>query len=154
MLKVFGKFCFSNESLVLKIIVFLKHHILVQLKMNSVFQKIKTNFLFPGIDPSGILTFWMSVNVISKVPMTASSFWAPSNSTAVCCSLLGCRNKAKLPCPPRRKSPSCSLTVSPSLGPCPSEETVSQISPHAHPSTGHPCDTTVHLGEVTCRDFV
>ena len=46
--------------------------------------------------------------------MTASSFWAPSNSTAVCCSLLGCRNEAKLLCPPRRKSPSCSLMVSPS----------------------------------------
>lgn len=72
-----------------------------------------------------MLTFWMSVNVISQVSAIAScSFWAPSNATTVCCSLL-CRNKAKQP--PRRKNPSCSLTVSPSLGSCP-EERASQLS--------------------------
>lgn len=75
-----------------------------------------------------MLTFWMSVNVISQVPAIAScSFWAPSNVTTVCCSLL-CRNKMKLSHPPRKKNPSCSLMVSPSLGPCPSEERASQLS--------------------------
>lgn len=59
----------------------------------------------------------MSNNAINKLLTKAGcSFWAASDLTEVCCSVL-CINKAKLQCPPRRTIPSSSLLGSPSVGP-------------------------------------
>lgn len=70
----------------------------------------------------------MSNSAINKVLTKAScSFWAASDLTEVCCSLL-CINKAKLQRPPRRAIPSSSLLGSPSVGPWPSEQRAGQLS--------------------------
>lgn len=85
-----------------------------------------------GICPSGMLTFWTSIDAICQIwqqkLIVFSRQWCTSFS--ICCSLPRIY-KLKLLCPPKEKEPLFFWLVSANLGPRPSEQSTGLSCIHA-----------------------